>query len=210
MGEEYNTKGPPEIKVNVHGTKDLHAVEVFNGTEIIYRHPFADPKNGDSILKIEWMGARVKSRPKIVDWGGGLYFDKGRIESFKEYAFDYQGQGIQRITNHRITWNSTTGGDPDGVLLKIKAPEDATATFYSKQVTFNFKPSEINHEPTIIEVGPVNRKVKIQKITDGKLPRSIEFTINAKEIKKGLNQYWVKVTQSDGSMAWSSPVYANY
>jgi hypothetical protein len=156
------------------------------------------------------MGARVKSRPKIVDWSGGFYLDRGRIESFKGYAFDYQGQGVQRITNQRITWSSTTGGDSDGVLLKIEAPEDATATFYSKQVSFNFKPHEIKHEPTIIDVGPVNRKVKIQKIMDGKLPRNIKFTFNDKEIKKGINQYWVKVTQSDGSMAWTSPVYANY
>lgn len=210
MGEEYNATRSPEIKVNVHGTEPLHAVEVFNGTEIIHRHPFADPEDGDSILKIEWMGARVKSRPKIVNWNGGLYLDKGVIESFKEYAFDYIGQGVQQLTNQRISWRSTTGGDPDGVLLKINAPEDTTATFYSKQVTFIFKPNEIKHEPTVIEVGPVNRRVKIQKIKDGKLPRSLDFNIKDREIKKGLNQYWVKVTQSDGSMAWSSPVYANY
>lgn len=210
MGEEYKAERPPEIEVTVHGTKPLHAVEVMNGTETVYRHPFAEPKDGDSILKIEWSGARVKSRPKRVDWSGGLYINKGRIVNFKEYSFDYLEQGIKQETNQKITWSSTTGGDADGVLLKIDAPEDAEATFYSKQTTFIFRPSEIKHEPTIIEIGPVNRFIKLQAIKDGPLPSSLGFKIVDEKINKGVNPYWVKVTQSDGSNAWSSPIYACY
>jgi hypothetical protein len=62
----------------------------------------------------------------------------------------------------------------------------------------------------VVEVGPVNRRVKVQAITGKPLPRDLEFTIVDKCIEEGVNPYWVKVTQCDGSMAWSSPVYANH
>ena len=68
MGEEYEAERAPVISVKVNGTKPLHAVEVMRGTETIYRHPFAAPAGENRLIKVEWMGARVKSRPKRVNW----------------------------------------------------------------------------------------------------------------------------------------------
>jgi hypothetical protein len=210
MGEEININTHPKIEVKVHGTRSLHSVEVMRGTDTIFRHPFARPEDDDKIIKIEWMGARVRSRPKRVNWDGGLFIDKGRIIEYREYAFDYVDQGVKQISNQRLTWTSTTGGDPDGVLIKLDAPDEAKLTFYSKPISLTFKPSEITYEPKIIEIGPVNQRLKIQAIKDEPLPKNMEFEITDKNIKKGENPYWVKITQSDGSMAWSSPVYVIY
>lgn len=210
MGEEYSTGEAPEIKVRVHGTRPLHAVEVMRGRDLIYRHPFAEPRGGDRLIKVEWMGARVRSRPKRVNWDGGLYIDKGRISSHKEYSFDYPDQGVLRATNQRLEWRSTTGGDSDGVLLGLDAPEDAQATFFSEQVSFTFRPCEITYEPLVVEVGPVNRRVKVQAISAGPLPSSLEFTIKDRDIRGGVNPYWVKVTQCDGALVWSSPIYVEH
>lgn len=210
MGDEYRTSEAPEISVTVHGTRPLHAVEVMRGRDLIYRHPFAEPKGGDRLIKVEWMGARVRSRPKKVNWDGGLYVDKGRISSYQEYNFDYLDQGVRRATNQRLEWRSTTGGDSDGVLLGLDAPEDAQVTFFSEPVSFTFQPSEITYEPMVVEVGPVNRRVKVQAITAVPLPSSLEFTIKDEDVLGGVNPYWVKVTQCDGALAWSSPVYVEH
>jgi hypothetical protein len=207
MGEECTASGAPEISVKVHGTRPLHAVEVMRGRDTIYRHPFAEPKGGDRLIKVEWMGARVRSRPKRVNWDGGLYIDKGRIKSHTAYSFDYPDQGVRRVTDQRLEWRSTTGGDSDGVILDLDAPKDAQVTFHSQQVGFRFRPSEVTYEPTVIEVGPVNRRVQVQAISAGPLPSSLEFTIRDADIHGGVNPYWVKVTQSNGALAWSSPVY---
>jgi len=210
MGEEYDAEGAPSISVKVNGTKPLHAVEVMRGTQTIYRHPFAAPQGNGRLIKVEWMGARVKSRPKRVNWDGGLYLDEGSILSFSGYAFDYLDQGVRRVNNQRLEWTSTTGGDPDGVIMKLDAPPDAKATFYSEPVSFTFRPADVGYEPTVIEVGPVNRRVKVQSITDGPLPSTLEFTFVDERVEEGVNPYWVKVTQCDGSMAWCSPVYAKH
>jgi len=210
MGEECAASGAPEISVKVHGTRPLHAVEVMRGRDTIYRHPFAEPSGGDRLLKVEWMGARVRSRPKRVNWDGGLSIDKGRIVEFKEYSFDYPDQGVRRVTDQRLEWRSTTGGDADGVLLRLDAPEDAKMTFHSEPVSFSFRPSEVTYEPKVVEVGPVNRRIKVQAISGGPLPSSLEFKVKDEGIHGGVNPYWVKVTQSDGSLAWSSPVYVEH
>ena len=211
MGEEYEGKGSPKISVKIHGTAPLHEVEIKRGTETVYRHPFARPEAGDErLIKVEWSGARVRSRPKRVNWEGGLYIDKGRIVSFEEFAFDDHRQGIKKITNQRLEWTSTTGGDPDGVLLKLDAPEDAEITFHTEPVTFSFKPAEIGYEPLVVEAGGVNQRVKVSAIKAGELPDNLEFDYVDADPKPGVNPYWVRVVQSDGTMAWSSPVYYDY
>jgi hypothetical protein len=209
MGEEYDAEGPVSIKVNVLGTKPLHMVEIMRGTECVYRHPFAKPEGNEKLIKVEWMGARVKSRPKRVNWDGGLKLDIGRIVSFMEYAFDYVDQGIRRIDEQSIEWNSTTGGDPDGVILELDAPDNAIINFTSKPKSFEFKPNEINYEPMVVDVGDVNQKVKVQAIKKSDLPKTLTFS-HTITLARGLNPIWVKVTQEDGSLAWSSPVYINY
>ena len=208
MGEEFDAEDSVNVGIEVLGTKPLHSVEVMRGTELVYRHPFAEPRGDEKLIKVEWMGARVKSRPKRVNWEGGLSIDKGSISDFKEYAFDYVDQGINRVDDQKLKWNSTTGGDPDGVILELDAPEDAVISFTSKPVSFKFKPNDIGYEPTVVDVGPVNQRVRVQAITREELPRNLKFEQSI-ELVEGLNPIWVKVTQMDGSMAWSSPVYVN-
>ena len=211
MGEEYKGSGSPLISVKIYGTAPLLEVEIKRGIETVYRHPFARPTAGDErLIKVEWSGARVRSRPKRVNWEGGLYLDKGRIVSFEEFAFDDRRQGIIKNTNQRLEWTSTTGGDPDGLLMNLEAPDDAEITFHSKPVTFRFKPAEIDYEPLVVEAGGVNQKVKVSAIKTGKLPHSLEFDYVDLNPKPEVNPYWVRVVQRDGTMAWSSPVYFDY
>jgi len=211
MGEEYEADAPPTISVRVVGTAPLHEVEVKRGVETVYRHPFARPRGeGDRLIKVEWSGVRVRSRPKKVDWEGGLYLDRGRIVSYSEFAFDDPRQGVRRISNQRLEWTSTTGGDPDGVILKLDAPDAATITFHSRPVTFTFKPRDVAYEPLVVDAGGVNQRVKVSEISGEELPRELEFSYVDEGPGDGVNPYWVRVVQGDGGMAWSSPVYVNY
>jgi len=209
MGEEYTTSNPPEIKVKITGTTPLHEVAVHNWEETIYRHPFAEPNNDeDKLFKIEWSGAQVQSRPKVVNWNGGLTIENGSIKEYQEFAFDHLHQGIEKISDKQLKWTSTTGGDPDGVLLKLETREDTEVTFETAPITYKFKPKDITYEPRVISAGSFTQKLKISTIKK-ELPEILEFTYTDNKPMKGLNAYWIRVVQSNGAMAWSSPIYIN-
>jgi len=208
MGDEYETDQHPSISVKVAGTHPLYDVEVRRGLETLYRHPFAQPKDDeDQLIRIEWSGVRVKSRPKRVDWTGGLSLGQGRIRSYREYAFDDPQQGVKRLSNQRLTWTSTTSGDIDGVILDLDASREAEVTFYSNPITFSFKLNEITDHPLVVEAGGVDQRVKVSAISRSRLPRCLEFSYVDEKPQEGMNPYWVKVVQSNGGIAWSSPVY---
>jgi hypothetical protein len=210
MGEEFSTDEHPEIHIKIIGTEDLSEVEVKRWNQIVYRHPFAKPVDDSSLLiKVEWSGARVRSRPKIVNWDGGLVIYNGRILDFSEFAFDYPEQGVEKVSDRELQWKSTTGGDPDGVILRLEANDETEINFQSDPATFKFRPKDITYEPRVVEAGGLNQRVKISTIRKD-LPRSLEFTFRDDNPEKGLNAYWVRVVQEDGGMAWSSPIFIQY
>ena len=208
MGEEYSKNQAPEINVRIYGTAPLQEVEIYNWEKKIFRHPFAEPKNEDEkLIKIEWSGARVRSRPKVVTWDGGLTVKNGKIKDFTEFAFDYPHQGIEQISDNEIKWASTTGGDPDGVLLRLDYTNETEIIFKTEPCCFSFKPKEIKYEPLVVKAGGLNQVVKVSTLKD-ELPKSLELNYNPKSCEK-YNAFWVRVVQADGSMAWTSPIFLN-
>ena len=131
----------------------------------------------------------------------------GIITEFKEFAFDYPLQGIEKVSDTELKWRSTTGGDPDGVLLRLESNKETEVTFGTGPITFSFKPKDIGYDPMVVDAGGLNQKIRVSTIKDD-LPDKLEFTYRPKP-KKGLNAYWVRIVQSNGAMAWTSPVFIN-
>jgi hypothetical protein len=113
------------------------------------------------------------------------------------------------VSNRELHWRSTTGGDPDGVILKLESGDKSEVTFHTGPVTFKFRPREICYEPKIVEAGGLNQRVKVSTVKED-LPDTLEFTYRDQAPEKGLNAYWVRLVQSDGGMAWSSPIFIDY
>ncbi|HYE82767.1 MAG TPA: DUF3604 domain-containing protein [Clostridia bacterium] len=216
MGEEFDASELPVLNIRTVGSVPIDYLEILRGTEVVYRHdniPVADNKNGNKRIRFAWGGVRVRTRKKSTNWTGSIQLDKGFIVSAKEYAFDRPDQGITYISRQMVEWKSTTSGDNDGVILEIEAPDDARLSFNSRPVQFEILNSDISASPTVINAGGVNLKVSVSEV--GEVPADIKK--NEVELKwsdlqpnAGINPYWVKVVQSDGNMAWSSPIYINY
>lgn len=210
MGDEFVTDTAPSLDVEVIGTTHLEKVEVIRGVETIYDHPLVDrSKVVPKAFKIAWSGARVTTRRRNADWSGSLTIDRGRIISAQEHAFDLPWDGIVERSPRSVCWRSTTSGDPDGVIVRFDGPDDATFAFTTEPATFSFRPGDLR-EPLLIDAGLVERKVVVTRLYAEQGPTRTSFRYTDDGVRPGLNPYWVRVTQSDGEMAWSSPLFVNY
>jgi hypothetical protein len=210
MGDELAISQPPTIKVNVIGTAPLEKVEVLRGTETIYSHPLIDQSNVvPGAIRITWSGARVTTRRRNTDWSGGITLDKGRIVSAEELAFDLPWDGITERTDRGVRWRSTTSGDVDGVILRLDAPNDALMTFDTGPARFSFHPGKLD-ESLVVEAGDIEQKVEVSRIPAEEGSRHTGFQYTDHNVRPGLNPYWIRVVQSDGEKAWSSPIFVDY
>ncbi|MFX1284568.1 MAG: DUF3604 domain-containing protein [Promethearchaeota archaeon] len=209
MGDEVTINQPPTICVEVIGTNSLEKVEIIRGVEIIYTHQLVQSKVDSETIKITWSGARVTTRRRNTDWSGEIKIDKGKIISAEEFAFDLPWQGIIERTERRVVWSSTTSGDFDGIILSLEASEDAHLYFNTKPAQFSFRLNQLK-EPLIIGAGGIEQKVEISRDAQEEAPKNVKFEYIDRKISPGINAYYVRVVQSDGEKAWSSPIFVDY
>lgn len=209
MGDELIINQPPMICVEVIGTKSLEKVEILRGMDIIYTHQLVQTDIMSNKIRVVWSGARVTTRQRNTDWSGELTINKGQIVSVEEFAFDLPWDGILEKTEKKVSWHSTTSGDPDGVILNLEAPEDTRIFFNTEPASFSFQVNQLT-EPLIVEAGAIEQKVEISRISEDESPLKVSFEYTDQKVKPGFNAYYVRVIQNDGEKAWSSPMFLDY
>ena len=210
MGEEYATDSPPHIEVSVHGTFGVERVEVWRGLERIHkwlppRHVPLCPEAPESV-RFAFSGERVKGRNRAVCWDGRVTLSEGRILSGHGWALDAPTEWVRLVSPTEVQWQASTSGDADGVVLELDAPADAVLRFETEPATFEIEYGDIGPEPYVVEAGGVRQRVEVQRVSP--LSRGhVAFHFRDEAAPPGEHAYWVKVLQTDGYCAWSSPVF---
>ncbi len=208
MGDMFATDAPPIINVNVAGTEEIRDVEIKRGNSTIYSYEQEQPIIPGRI-KVQWSGVRVKSRSKKTVWDGNLVVDGGSIKDVQQFAFDQPDEGVTLISNQIISWKSSTSGDIDGMEIDMDFDDNTKLMFNSPNVSFSILAAELKDGPITKAAGGINQKVTIS-LAHECFEKSVEINFEDKDVEVGTNPYWVKVTQSDGNLAWSSPMYIDY
>ena len=63
--------------------------------------------------------------------------------------------------------------------------------------------------PRTIDLGLLDRRFTLEMAPEPG-PDLVEFDYTDESPRPGINPYWVRVTQADMEMAWTSPVFVDY
>lgn len=202
MGGQVECTNPPTIQVNVHGTAPVQRVDLFRASD---RISTVDVSEGEELLEFLWKGARSRNRNKVQDWSGGLALDRGRIRQAEGFGFDHPQQGITRTTDTALKWTSASSGNYQGVRLALDAPREAQISFVTEALNRRFKIRELDSHRVESEGDP-EKKLEVRR-TGEATKKDLQLELKADQIQAGVNPYYVRVMQSDGEMAWSSPIF---
>ncbi|MEA3407329.1 MAG: DUF3604 domain-containing protein [Chloroflexota bacterium] len=228
MGTEYRTHSAPSISASVIGTAPLESVELFRGLDKVYDHPL-ELGMASNRVRILWEGASGPMSYSGVAWDGSLKVAGGSIELLEKIRFDSPRSHIHDLTGDGLCWHSVACGYGSGLILEVDGSEEAelrlalSLTLISRAVyggrmsyapaeniSFAFRMGDLASGPKEIEIGPLNRKVTVSLAPDPNGSRSAEFSFTDPAPLPGINPYWLRVVQTDGEMAWSSPLFADY
>lgn len=235
MGEEYTTNKPPKLKVFVAGTNTIEKVELMRGLELAYSHPIPR-KPSPNKVRILWEGSSRKDSYSGVVWKGKIRVKAGKILSVQKLRFDSPRSKVYDLADDRMNWYSITCGYSSGLILELDNPKNAklditvgceliTGPLFgetgskaplrmsyapAEQIETSIKVSDLDDGPITINIGTLNRRITVSKAPSDTGIRSLEFEFLDKDVKPGLNIYYLCVTQSDMEKAWSSPIFVKY
>jgi len=103
-----------------------------------------------------------------------------------------------------------TSGDEDGVILDIEADAGTKLHFHSPIIDFDLALADLGDQAIVFAAGGVDLQVQVEYLPLGLGDSNCAFAYVDEEPKSGCTPYYVRLTQSDGARAWSSPFYIKY
>lgn len=235
MGQEYRASSPPTISAFVAGTAPLESVELFRGLESIYRHPLDVPPAANRV-RILWEGASRRTSYAGVVWDGSLKVTGGAISLQERLRFDSPRSRVFDLGKDGLRWHSVTCGYRSGIVVDVQGDSDPefhlaisswliSRALYggfgevgpgrisrapAERASLSFNMKELASGPKELEIGPLNRKLTVCLAPEPGTAQVAEYAFTDPSPNPGINPYWLRVTQTDMEMAWSSPIYVDY
>ncbi|HET6454199.1 MAG TPA: DUF3604 domain-containing protein [Armatimonadota bacterium] len=201
MGEEYRAKGPRHISIRAIGTAPIERIDLFRNIELLASWPEKIERSANRI-RISWGGARIRGRGRNAEWDSFLEVRGSEILAAEPYAMDSPAETVS-LEGNRVTWRSCTAGDDDGVILTLANPESAVIHFECPLLETEVRATDL---PVRADLGGVGLHVTFEA-----LPLASEHCVSVEFVDQDQRSaaYWVRVTQSDGNLAWTSPIYVS-
>jgi hypothetical protein len=199
-----------DAHATVRGTGPIEKTELFEGKRIIHtqRPPEFDHLTKSNRLRVSWRGSRIRGRGRRVNWDGVIRVAGAKILSAKA-TFDTPVDRITQTTAAEIHFISQTTGDTDFIDLTLDSAKSGTLNFDSKAGRCEVNLTELtDHSPRkTFDFGGLDMSVTIERYPENptQTQLSLQRTVNPPVDKT--TPYFVKVTQTDGHMAWASPIY---
>lgn len=206
MGDAWEAASAPVIKVDAAGTAPIESIEVIDADNVLGSWR-PEGELSDRRLRVSWRGARDRNRTRVQDWTGQLQVAGAKIESATTWAFDHPDQGILEADSEVVKWVSSTNGDHDGIVLDLdQKPKEVH--FNAGGVDLTVDLSDLGDSPLEIPVETgVDRAVTFEWLPLQDQPLDASVTFDTLPFDVGRNVYLVKVRQSDGHVAWASPMF---
>ena len=210
MGSVMAAKASHKLEWCVAGTAPLETVEVFVGKKVLQTWrpaAFASLKNSRQV-RVSWRGSRIRGRGRRVNWDGRILVSGAKIVAATAH-FDTPVDRITSQSASEVAFVSQTTGDTDWIDLILDDASHGTIKFDSKAGQCAVDLGELTDvSPSrSIDFGGLDMQVKVerypQQLTEHQAGSSLEIHPPA----GATTPYFVKVTQSDGHLAWCSPIY---
>ncbi|HVF65726.1 MAG TPA: DUF3604 domain-containing protein [Casimicrobiaceae bacterium] len=198
--------------VRVEGTAPLEAIEFFRGTECLERIDcFAQAGAIGKRVRVAWSGISAYGnwQRARMRWDGELRIEGARILAVEGYAFDTPDEGLLEHGAAHVRWRSVTAGDWDGVVLDIDRPQDAELSFVTEPMTLRVKLCNVGPAGRRFDDRSPDRSVEVRRLPEGMPSLSYHGVFEDRSHADGEHAYWVRVRQSDGAFAWSSPIFVS-
>jgi len=237
MGSIIKSQTAPIVEAIVAGEKQIRKIDLIKNGQII--HTEHNRIKDDSTLHILWKNEIDKSdltnfnegswsrRLRSVNWSGSL--ESESIELIDVYSFEINKDRILE-NNNNIKWSSDTRGDYDGISIKVDNKNTGILlTVNSNDFKSIAGPKGIIREQTSTKklenfqfsynsVPETGLELKINDNDTDKIliykGTPLAYELSMEYIDSGLlyheNYYYLRVTQVDGNMAWSSPIWVQY
>jgi len=208
MGDIARVDGDTvEVTVRVAGSAPIERVDIFDAERLIECvRPYEKGDLGARV-RLLYQGAEYRGRARTTNWDGEIRI-KGneivRAEVINNWNLD---RGLQTTRATGLTWKAVTTGNFGAIDIWLRHGLDGEIAFETRHVRGRRAIEALGYERHIFSAGGLGRAVKLYRLPERMAQTTLDIHRRIPLRPCGDTRIYVRVTQEDGHVAWSSPIY---
>jgi hypothetical protein len=197
-----------QLAAEVIGTAPIERVDVLHGAQVAQTiRPYGEAELGRRV-RVLWQGAEYRGRGRETMWQGSLDLDGNRIARFAQVNFlNPERQVRETAPGRALAWSSVTTGNLAGIDLWLTETKRGTLRFETNVVSGKVDLQTLADDPVTFEGGGLGRRLSIYRLPEENWTRHVKVEHSVTFAGGADLPVYLRVTQSDGHQAWSSPIY---
>jgi hypothetical protein len=199
---------PMRLAVEVVGTAPIERLDVLHGAKVVQTaRPFGASDLGRRV-RVTWQGAEYRGRGRETMWQGKLALKGNRIERFAPVNFlNPERKIVETSPGAALAWSSVTTGNLAGIDLWLEKERRGTLAVETNVVSGTVDLATLAEGTVGFDGGGLGRRIGVYRLPEQDWSRWLAVDHVATFAGGADLPVYVRVTQSDGHQAWSSPIY---
>ena len=200
-------EGAMTFSGQIETTSPIERIEVFNGSNLIHTiRPFDDDARG-ARLRVLWEGAEYRGRFRQVIWDGKAEITGNDILGAQPINFLNHDKTLERNGN-LLSWEALTTGNLGGFDIRLRDGLAGRLSFSTPLVQFDIPVADIQADDLLFDKSDrLPRFVRVFRLPDTLSATHHAFSVPIDLSQSGDNPIYLRMTQEDGTRAWTSPIY---
>ncbi len=195
------------FSIDAHASAPIERIEVRNGLETLETaRPFAEADLGRRI-RVIWEGSEYRGRGRETHWNGFAELSGNTFERFQPINRYNVAKPFDQTADNRIEWLSLTTGGIAGFDAWLADGEAGTLKIETELVQTEIPVADIGLDDLVFEAGGIKRQIRVFRMPDENPHTTMTFERRLALVDDRDNALYVCITQEDGHLIWSSPIY---
>src|SRR3984893_17594025 len=199
---------PMQLALEVIGTAPIERLDVLHGVNVVQTaRPFTAADLGRRV-RVAWQGAEYRGRGRETMWQGKLTLAGNRFAHFAPVNFLNPERKVEETSSGTaLTWTSVTTGNLAGIYIWLDEARHGTLTLDTNVVSGEVDLATLADDTVAFDGGGLGRRISVYRLPEQDWSRRVTVDHTVTFAGGADPPVYLRVTQSDGHQAWSSPIY---
>ena len=200
--------GDMTLDVDVTCSAPIERIDIFNGLDLVETiRPYRQEELG-SRIRVVWEGAEYRGRFRQVIWDGSAFLSDNEILSATPFNFFNKDKTLDQPAPNELHWKALTTGNIGGFDIILADAYNGTLKIETPLIKAGVPIEDIGFEDEVFDnSGVLPRYLKLFRLPSENLHKTMRFSRSIDLKPSGDNPVFIRVTQEDGTLVWTSPIY---
>jgi hypothetical protein len=208
MGDIVCSDREITLTVEALGSAPIERLEIRNRLETLETvRPFAKAELG-SRIRVIWEGSEYRGRGRQTVWDGEARLTGNGFARVAPVNFHNLDKKLTRHDAGRVSWQALTTGGFGGFDAWLDDADSGTLAIDTALVKAEIPVASIGLDDLVFATeGGISRRIRVFRLPDENTSRHVKLERRIKPTRGRDDALYVCVTQEDGHLIWSSPIY---